>query len=233
MKEFIRRITALILAVNIMVSCVPLQVFAEDEVLTDDIISEEHVHEETELALEIVLQENETTEDAEETEDVENTVDEQNTEESSIDTESALEYADKTYFESMSETSQGYEEDSSADDDELNKNEVIPFHDIDTNRLHNAIAIYPGQLMPEDCSIVENDIYGYVVNYPLKKGHILSISDKNYVFSVRKLVDGNYSTMLKQATADSFTATEDITTCPEPTTASTSPLRFPLPAIYS
>ena len=71
MKEFIRRITALILAANIMVSCVPLQVFAEDEVLADDIISEEHVHEETELAPEIVLQEDEHADYIEEIEKIE------------------------------------------------------------------------------------------------------------------------------------------------------------------
>ena len=81
----------------------------------------------------------------------------------------------------------------------------------DTDRLYNAIPVTSGQLVPDDCSVVESDIYGYVANYPLKKGHILSISNADYVFSVRKLVDGNYSTMLKQATTDSFTATEDMT----------------------
>ncbi len=58
---------------------------------------------------------------------------------------------------------------------------------------------------------VDSDIYGCVIGYELKAGHTLSISDENYVFSVRVLRNGNYSTMLKAATADSFTATEDMT----------------------
>ena len=77
--------------------------------------------------------------------------------------------------------------------------------------LHQTIPVLPGQLLPDPVEIVENEIYGYVVGYELKKGHVLSISNTDYVFSVRKLVNGNYSTMLKQATVDSFTATEDMT----------------------
>ena len=77
--------------------------------------------------------------------------------------------------------------------------------------LHQTISVTHGQLLPDPVEIVENEIYGYVVDYELKKGHVLSISNTDYVFSVRKLVNGNYSTMLKQATVDSFTATEDMT----------------------
>ena len=82
---------------------------------------------------------------------------------------------------------------------------------VDTDALSNTITVAPGQLLPETCEIAESEIYGYVVGYPLAKGHVLSISDSSFVFSVRKLVDGNYSTLLKEATADSFTATEDMT----------------------
>lgn len=85
------------------------------------------------------------------------------------------------------------------------------WENINTDLLCNTISVTPGQLIPENCTVSESDIYGYIINYPLKKGHTLSISDENYVFSVRKLTDGNYSTLLKQATADSFTATEDMT----------------------
>ena len=77
--------------------------------------------------------------------------------------------------------------------------------------LYREITVQPGQLVGDTGEIVENEIYGYVVDYELKKGHTLSISDTDYVFSVRKLADGNYSTMLKQATTDCFTATEDMT----------------------
>ena len=78
--------------------------------------------------------------------------------------------------------------------------------------LCREITVQPGLLDPNTGGeIVENETYGYVAGYELKKGHTLSISDTNYVFSVRKLADGNYSTMLKQATTDSFTATEDMT----------------------
>ena len=77
--------------------------------------------------------------------------------------------------------------------------------------LYREITVRAGQLVGDTCEIVENEIYGYVVDYKLKKGHTLSISDTNYVFSVRVLQDGNYSTMLKQTTSDSYTATEDMT----------------------
>lgn len=77
--------------------------------------------------------------------------------------------------------------------------------------LYQEIAISPGLLNSGTCEVTESEIYGYVVNYQLKKGHILSISNTDYVFSVRRLVDGNYSTLLKSATTDSFTATEDMT----------------------
>lgn len=77
--------------------------------------------------------------------------------------------------------------------------------------LYQEIVVQPGQLITDTNEIVENEIYGYVVDYELKKGHVLSISDSNYVFSVRQYKDGNYSTLLKQATTASFTATEDMT----------------------
>ncbi|MBQ7875232.1 MAG: hypothetical protein IJ306_08775, partial [Oscillospiraceae bacterium] len=77
--------------------------------------------------------------------------------------------------------------------------------------LYCEIAVNQGQLDPANGEIIENEIYGYVVDYKLKKGHTLSISNTDYVFSVRKLADGNYNTMLKQATASNFVATEDMT----------------------
>ena len=89
---------------------------------------------------------------------------------------------------------------------------VAPGQIIDTDRLYNPIVVNKGALATNyDGSIIDSDIYGYVVNYPLKKGHVLSISDTNYVFSVRKWENGNYSTMLKQATTANYTATEDVT----------------------
>ena len=77
--------------------------------------------------------------------------------------------------------------------------------------LSQTVQITSGQLIGDTCEIVDSDNYGYIVDYELKKGHTLSISDESYVFSVRRLVGGNYSAMLKQATTDSFTATEDMT----------------------
>ena len=90
--------------------------------------------------------------------------------------------------------------------------EPYGLHDVDTDKLCNTITVKPGQLdSSTDGDILDSDVYGFVVNYPLKKGHVLSISDTDYVFSVRKLEDGTYSTMLKSATADSYTAAEDMT----------------------
>ena len=90
--------------------------------------------------------------------------------------------------------------------------EAYGLHDVDTDKLYNTITVKLGQLDSNTAGdIVDSNIYGYVVNYPLKKGHVLSISNTDYVFSVRKLENGSYSTMLKSATADSYTATEDMT----------------------
>ncbi|MBQ2900175.1 MAG: hypothetical protein IJE28_10565, partial [Oscillospiraceae bacterium] len=77
--------------------------------------------------------------------------------------------------------------------------------------LYSRTDVLPGQLIGETGEIEENEIYGYVAGYELRKGHTLSISNNDYVFSVRKLENGSYSNMLKAATADSFTATEDMT----------------------
>ena len=82
---------------------------------------------------------------------------------------------------------------------------------VDLAPLSQTIPVASGQLVANTCEIIESDIYGYIVGYELKKGHTLSISDESYVFSVRKLSDGDYSTMLKQATSNSFTATENMT----------------------
>ena len=83
---------------------------------------------------------------------------------------------------------------------------------VNLENLYSSITVRKGTLATSyDGSIVDSDIYGVVVNYQLKKGRTLTISNTDYVFSVRKLVGGNYSTMLKQATTDSFTATEDMT----------------------
>lgn len=83
---------------------------------------------------------------------------------------------------------------------------------IDIVPLYNEIAVVPGLLDSKtDGEIVENEIYGSIVGYELKKGHTLSISNTDYVFSVRVLKNGNYITLLKQATADNFVATEDMT----------------------
>ena len=88
--------------------------------------------------------------------------------------------------------------------------EVLGEENIDIVPLYIRIDVLPGQLIGETGEIAENEIYGYVVDYELRKGHTLSISNSDYVFSVRVFENGNYSKMLKQATADSFTATEDM-----------------------
>ena len=72
------------------------------------------------------------------------------------------------------------------------------------------VTLLPGHFNDKDGSWTSSDIYGHIVNYELKVGHTLSISDENYVFAVRVLNNGSYSTLLKEATADSFTADEDM-----------------------
>jgi len=78
--------------------------------------------------------------------------------------------------------------------------------------LSAALPLTPGQLVGDSAgAILESDLYGSVVNYRLYKGRTLSLSDPNYVFSVRVLENGNYSTVIKPADAASYTATADMT----------------------
>ncbi|MBQ6685206.1 MAG: prolyl oligopeptidase family serine peptidase, partial [Firmicutes bacterium] len=86
---------------------------------------------------------------------------------------------------------------------------------IQLDSLYRKIDVKKGQVVPETKEIKDSEIYGYVIDYKLKKGHVLSISDTDneidYVFSVRQLVDGDYTTFLKAANTTKFTATEDMT----------------------
>ena len=72
------------------------------------------------------------------------------------------------------------------------------------------ISLQSGHFDDKTGKWMSSDIYGCVIGYELKKGHTLSISDTNYVFAIRQLKDGNYNTLVKSATSDSFTATEDM-----------------------
>ena len=99
---------------------------------------------------------------------------------------------------------------------------ALPAHKLDENNMQciicrillvkkaDILTLIPGHFY-DSGEKQDSDIYGCVIGYSLKAGHTLSISDENYVFSVRILQNGNYSTMLKAATVDSFTADKDMT----------------------
>ena len=187
-----KRILSLTLAILLTLSCVPVQAFATET-------------EPMEETVETVLEETTVSTEAETAE----TTEPSTVPETTGETEPTVEQtAEPTVPETMEETVP-----------EITVEETAPVlfsaaeesWNVNTDALSNTITVKPGQLMAETCEIVDNEIYGYVANYPLRKGHILSISNSDYVFSVRKLSGGNYNTMLKQATAASFTATEDMT----------------------
>jgi len=183
-----KRLLSLLLAVSLLLGCVPLGVFAEE--------METAVTEETAVPTE---------ENAAPTEETAVPTEETAvpTEETAVPTEETTEPTEET-TEPAEETAAPTEAASLllAEDN---------WDHIHTDALCNKISVTPGQLVGETGEVVENEIYGYVANYPLKKGHVLSISDEGYVFSVRKLENGNYSNMLKAADTTAFTAKEDMT----------------------
>lgn len=57
-----------------------------------------------------------------------------------------------------------------------------------------------------DCTInTSANYYCCIINYTLKNGHTLSISDSNYVFAIRQYSEGNYNTLIRSASNTSYT----------------------------
>ena len=193
----LKRVLSLLMSAVLLFTMLPVQVFAEE-------IPTEETKSITETTIPAT---------AEQEESVPETT-EQETTTPAAETTSATETSAAETTEATEATEASVPETTEAVDETepVQLNEVVDsWENVNTDALYNEITVQPGQLIPETCQVADSEIYGYIMNYPLRKGHVLSISDENYVFSVRKLVDGNYSTMLKSATTASFTATEDMT----------------------
>lgn len=81
-----------------------------------------------------------------------------------------------------------------------------------------------GKLAESTAQVEENDAFGYILNYPIKKGRILSLNTKNYVFSIYKYENGSYSNEIKEASKRSFTADEDMNIAIQVSKADQSPI---------
>ncbi|MBR6709145.1 MAG: hypothetical protein IKL84_05645 [Clostridia bacterium] len=79
--------------------------------------------------------------------------------------------------------------------------------------LFQKIRFTPGELDPSTGKIVESDVFAYILNHPLKKGHTLSVSDPDFPFAIYRLVDGKYSEEVKKLSSLEYTAEEDMTVC--------------------
>ena len=89
-------------------------------------------------------------------------------------------------------------------------NNIIKPSDILFEPLYAETKFSAGKISDNTGTIEKNDAYGYIVNYPVKKGRVLSISDQKYLFSVIKYEDGAYSNVLKEASRKNYTIDEDM-----------------------
>lgn len=90
--------------------------------------------------------------------------------------------------------------------------------------LYVETAFTAGKLVESTGAIEENDAYGYVVNYPVKQGRVLSLNNKNYMFSVVKYESGSYSNVIKEASKKKFIAGEDMNVAIQLCKADQSPI---------
>lgn len=90
------------------------------------------------------------------------------------------------------------------------ENSIISPTDIIFEPLYAETAFSSGKLVVDSGTIEKSDTYGYIINYPVKKGRVLSISDQSYLFSVIKFENGSYSNMLKDYSAKNYTVQEDM-----------------------
>lgn len=67
-----------------------------------------------------------------------------------------------------------------------------------------------GKLNEATGRIEDNGSYGYIINYPVKKGRVLTISDQKFPFSIIKYENGSYSKVVKQSSIKSYTVMEDM-----------------------
>lgn len=76
--------------------------------------------------------------------------------------------------------------------------------------LHAETKFTSGRISIETGKIENNDAYGYIINYPVKKGRVLSVSDQKYLFSIIKFENGAYSNVIKEASRKNYTVEEDM-----------------------
>lgn len=105
---------------------------------------------------------------------------------------------------------------SCGDTNNANSGQTFPFDQITDPKdvifepLYEQTAFKAGMLNPTEGTIVESSSHGYIVNYPVKKGRVLSISDQRFKFSVLKYENGSYCNVLKDYSIKNYTVQEDM-----------------------
>lgn len=89
-------------------------------------------------------------------------------------------------------------------------NDIIDPNEISFEPLYAESSFTVGKLEIITGTIETSDTYAYIINYPVKKGRVLSISDQNYLFSVIKYENGCYSNTIKDYSIKNYTVTEDM-----------------------
>lgn len=88
--------------------------------------------------------------------------------------------------------------------DLLDPNEII------FESIYKTTGFSAGKLNTDSNAITADSNYAFIVNYPVKKGRVLSISDQKFHFSVIKYEDGSYCNTLKDFTIKNYTVMEDM-----------------------
>lgn len=76
--------------------------------------------------------------------------------------------------------------------------------------LYQETLFTSGKINVETGATEENESYGYILNYPVKKGRVLSISNQKFPFSIIKYNNGSYSEVVKESSIKNYTVTEDM-----------------------
>lgn len=103
-------------------------------------------------------------------------------------------------------------------------NNIVSPADLTFEPLYAQRSFTAGKLVGETGIIEQSDSYGYIVNYPVKKGRVLSISDQKFKFSIMKYENGSYSNVIKEPSIKSYTVTEDMNIAISITKADGSPI---------
>jgi len=90
------------------------------------------------------------------------------------------------------------------------ENDIVNPADLVFEPIYDETGFTAGELIIETGAVQNSDSYGYILNYPVKKGRVLSISDQRFMFSVIKYENGSYSCVVKDFSIKNYAVQEDM-----------------------